>query len=29
MEIGIYVVVAAVILAFAYLIYVLIFPEKF
>ena len=29
MEIGIYVVIAAVILAFAYLIYVLIFPEKF
>ncbi len=29
MQIGIYVVIAAVILAFAYLVYVLIFPEKF
>ena len=29
MQIGIYVVVAAVILAFAYLVYVLVFPEKF
>jgi K+-transporting ATPase KdpF subunit len=29
MQIGIYVVTAAAILAFAYLLYVLIFPEKF
>jgi hypothetical protein len=29
MQIGIFIVIAAVIVAFAYLAYVLIFPEKF
>ncbi len=29
MQIGIYVVIAAVIVAFAYLVYVMIYPEKF
>ncbi len=29
MQIGIYIVIAAVIIAFAYMVYVLIFPEKF
>ncbi len=29
MQIGIYVVIAAVVVAFAYLVYVMIYPEKF
>lgn len=29
MQIGIYIVIASVIIAFAYLVYALLFPEKF